>query len=46
MHTLGPNVVQSYVTTTEYDKKSLIEEITSVYGDSLKNVEVNVISKI
>ena len=41
MHTLGPNVVQSYVTTTEYDKKSLIEEITSVYGDSLKNVEVN-----
>ena len=41
MHSLGPNVVQSYITTTEKTKKDIVEACKDFYGTFLKQIDIN-----
>lgn len=41
MHSLGPNVTQSYVTTNNIEKDKLIKECKKFYGSYLKEIEFN-----
>jgi hypothetical protein len=41
MHSLGPNVVQSYTTTTQKTKEEIVKECKNFYGDYLKKIDVN-----
>ena len=41
LHTCGDNITQKYNITTTQDSKQIVEDVTSIYGEYLKVVEIN-----
>tara|TARA_Y100001963_G_scaffold153910_1_gene241619 strand:+ start:878 stop:1666 length:789 start_codon:yes stop_codon:yes gene_type:complete len=41
LHTCGPNVTQKYGITTTATKEQILQDVSRIYGDNLKDVVVN-----